>query len=64
MNEHDAYEPFTGIQLYRRSDGSLGSTMWQNGMTIELEPSEEDHARPLGFYDLNKNSVLTPTVPD
>jgi len=38
--------------------------MWQNGMAIELEPSEEDHARPLGFYDLNKNPVPTPTVPD
>lgn len=51
---------FNGLRLYTRSDGSLGVTLFREGMGTELAPSEADKARALGFYDLDMNPVADP----
>ncbi len=54
---------FTGVRLYRDIEGNLAVMLFQNGHITELEPNDNDHDRPLGFYDLDMNPVRYPTDP-
>ena len=57
--------PFSGLQLYTRSDGTLGVAIFKAGMIVaECEPNERDRTRELGFYDLEHNRVADPAIPE
>lgn len=63
ITEYDETEEvfFSGVQLYKRPDGTLACNLFQNGMITPLEPNEQDRTRPLGFYDFDMNPVPEPT---
>ena len=57
--------PFSGVQIYRRTDGTLGIAIFKDGMIVaECEPNERDQTRELGFYDLKHNRVADPAIPE
>lgn len=56
----DDEEAFTGLRLHRKKDGHLGVMLFRDGIITHLLPSQEDMARPEGFYDLDMNPVEDP----
>lgn len=49
-------------QLFLRKGGELGVFLGHGGKALDRLPSEQDHRRALGQYDLNKNPVLNPLL--
>jgi len=49
-------------QLFLRKGGELGVFLGHGGKALDRLPSEQDHRRALGQYDLNKHPALSPLL--
>ena len=61
MSDASENEAFTGLRLYKDTDGKLAVMLFRDGMITDLEPNQQDKTRALGFYDLDMNPVPDPT---
>lgn len=53
-------EKFVGFRLWRDQDAELRCTLFEAGKMTELDPSEKDFDRPLGFYNVKMEPVPDP----